>query len=541
MVNENSEVLLSAPPIETLFARDTTSPWPEEILGDPDIIAQTRLRQQLHTFLTTLFETAPDPMIETPNIELSALLADFLDKDPHHRRLILYLPFELIPTSTLRSEHFVASYMRCWRELLKESDVRANFVDGNILEPELAPYGQRVVNKAAHLIPHLIRKGFISEAEVITLRNNTSDAILKEGIDDALSALSLPLFLDDISKTEIIPTSLDELSQKIEYEMKKIAMRRVLDDSRNMPYARVVWEEKDRKEKLVAVCADTMAHMIRMGSITTDEALSFLSRYTSSGIEHILIRWIHMGILPEERLRAFDIELPRLDARFSCTGRLAEEIRGFKESILSIIQDTEFAGLIYPVAIFFGSRLKGYAAQDADLDVAVFVKPDVPYEERLRIQRILAEIFKKKNVDGKVVEFWLTADGQGYTIRDFPNPDILLADSTWIHILFAGVWLGEKRTLEELHNKLLSGFLYSKNKTIEGRDARTLWLHNVEREVLQYRLMHKGYQRLFAPRGGISPKAKQLDPQSMFWDSGYRRLATTLFISRVFLPQLKTS
>ena len=191
MLNKTTEIVLVAPPIETLFMRSSGSPWSIEILENQDIIAQTTLRQRLHTKLTALFEATPNPTTEILDLEFCKLLANFLEEDPHHRRLILYLPFELIPPRTLQTEHFFTSYMRCWRELLQESDVRANFVDGNILEPELAPYGQKMVKKAAHLIPQLIRKGFISEAEIVALTNNTLDTTLKESIADALSTLSL--------------------------------------------------------------------------------------------------------------------------------------------------------------------------------------------------------------------------------------------------------------------------------------------------------------------------------------------------------------
>ncbi len=538
MPTKSSEIIITAPAIETLFTRDEKSLWPKEILNNQTLVTQTALRQKLYSALTTLFEKTPHPTTEIFDSELFDLLADFLDADPHHRRLILYLPFELIPLRTPQSERFILSYLQHWRELLAESDVRANFVDGNILEPELAPHGQRMVKKAAHLIPYLIKKGLISLSEVKEIRDNTLDAILKESIEDAISP---SLLLENTCQIKAVPLSLDELSETITYELKKIAMRAALDHSRKMPYARVVWEQKDREEKLISLCADNIAQMIRTCSITEKEGISFLLPYAHETIDHILIRWVHMGILPEEYLHTLNITLPKLDAFFLETNSLGCEIEEFRTSIQSIVTSPKCSKLLYPTAIFFGSRLKGYALKDADLDIAVFVKPDVPLEERPRIQRMLMEMFKSKKIDGKIVEFWLTTDENGYTIRNFPNPDILLADSTWIHIPFAGVWLGEQEALKELHHNLLSGFLRSKDKIINRYDARTLWLRNIEREVLQYRLMHKGYHRLFPVIQSALLNTKQVDPQSAFWDSGYRRLATLLFITRVFLPQLEIS
>ena len=170
----------------------------------------------------------------------------------------------------------------------------------------------------------------------------------------------------------------------------------------------------------------------------------------------------------------------------------------------------------------------------------MFIRPGISLKERGEVQQILAQIFSSEKIGGKVVEFWLEATGNELLIRDFPNPDVFLADSTWVHLLFCSVWLGTTDALKELYAKLLPGFLYSTGKTFMERDIRTLSLEEIEREVLQYRLMHKGYRRFFPPQGGINYSgAERLDPTSCFWDSGYRRLATKLFVSRVFLPQLK--
>jgi hypothetical protein len=58
----------------------------------------------------------------------------------------------------------------------------------------------------------------------------------------------------------------------------------------------------------------------------------------------------------------------------------------------------------------------------------------------------------------------------------------------------------------------------------------------MERDTLLYRLMHKGYEQFFPRFGGDEDYANRVDGESMFWDSGYRWLATRLFVNRVFLP-----
>src|SRR6185295_13438322 len=117
--------------------------------------------------------------------------------------------------------------------------------------------------------------------------------------------------------------------------------------------------------------------------------------------------------------------------------------------------------------------------------------------------------------------------------------DSAMGDSTLTHVLFEGAWGGNKNTIRELYEKLLVDYLYSKGKTVLQHDARTFWLKEIERDTLQYRLMHKGYARFFPKQGGIdTDHSSGIDSNSAFWDSGYRRLASKLFIDKVFLPQL---
>lgn len=624
---EGSRVLLVAPAMESLFARNINSPWPSAILDHPVIVWQVGAQKVLHEKIEELFQILPDPTIgiETavdtgmlaPQVaaEFFDLLAGFLDADPLARRLILYFPFELIPSRDWRIGHeylrsavgrFVRAYMDRWRDLLEETDVRANFSDGNILEPELAPNGQPLVRKVAHLIPHLVQKGLVSISEMISLLDHADD-ILHASIVDALPALVSQGSMGRATYEEILRShglpmlSLDApvkpvkeirqdlvavLPDEIESELQKLDMREALDHSRGMPPARVAWERRDNEDRLISAYAAGIAQMITDDRIEYRDILSLLVRskdvlrlavmrgvgYAVEGLaytdharavrvcddfvgliqedwlraqnicdelEGILARFANLGIITEATLAKFGFELPKLDAEFSPTGMLASEIRGFSHAIDSIADDPEYSKLFYPVAFFFGSRLKGYAKRNADLDMAVFVRPGAAEHERPEIRRILAELFPSEKIDGKIVEFWLESEGERLRVRDFPDPDVFLGDSTWIHLLFGSVWLGREDALKELYAKFLPGFLDSSGKTLMGHDARMVWLEELERDVLQYRLMHKGYRRFFPPVGGIDRfKAKGLDPESVFWDSGYRRLATKLFVSRVFLPQL---
>ncbi|MBI4120765.1 MAG: nucleotidyltransferase domain-containing protein, partial [Parcubacteria group bacterium] len=599
----STKIVMTAPAVETLFARDRGSPWPDIVFDDPNAVRQTEVRQALHTKLEEVFERIPNPTtdllvaVEKRSVEPEAatelydLLTAFLDADLHHARLVLYLPFEVLPSRShlvtspalkSASDRFARSYMRCWRTLLEVTDVRANFDDGNILEPELAPNGQPMVRKAAHLIPQLVRKGLIEISEVTEIMENASDDILKGSIADALQVLALDGAKTKDDTKEAPPlNSPENLPEELAFEVQKLDMREALDTSRGMPRARVAWERRNNADMLIERYAKRIAQAFAIDRMVWEDFPPLLSddnavvclaamrgiRFAVEGLresdrvkairlcekfntyirldmpnildfsdelESLLAHWAYLGFIHKEAdLRRFGFRSPKLDVRFLETDPLATELKEFNDVIQFIASDPECSRLLYPVAIFFGSRLKGYAKKDADLDAAVFVRPGIAKSEREKVRGILARIFGGERIGGKVVEFWLKEEGQGLGIRDFPNPDVFLADSTWVHLLFGSVWLGSEGAIKELYERLLPGFLYSEGKTFEGRDIRKLCLDEMEREVLQYRLLHKGYRRLFPPplykegEGVVGP-----NPASTFWDSGYRRLATKLFISR---------
>src|SRR3990167_7772515 len=107
----HTTILVAAPPpIEALLSVELkNSLWPKEIREDPGITAQAKMRRTLFAELDAVFRQIPHAAMEgTEAIELGKIdpetvarlygsLADFLDADPYHRRLVLYLPFELIP------------------------------------------------------------------------------------------------------------------------------------------------------------------------------------------------------------------------------------------------------------------------------------------------------------------------------------------------------------------------------------------------------------------------------------------------------------
>jgi len=199
-----------------------------------------------------------------------------------------------------------------------------------------------------------------------------------------------------------------------------------------------------------------------------------------------------------------------------------------RKMLIAIESNPELSRFLYPVFLVYGSRLKGYGQQKADIDLGVFVRPGISFAERKEMQALFKENFVHEKIQGEVIEFWLEE-----------KEDVKIGKEGWAHILLGASWEGDKEIIRELQKKLLISYMQDSGKEINGREAHSVYLEELERDTLQYRLMHKGYEQFYPPYGGIhTPHSDEIDGESMFWDSGYRQLATRLFINQVFLPKI---
>ena len=414
-------------------------------------------------------------------------LIEVLESDPYNKRLILYFPFELIPQipSEKRSEEletisrkFISTYMDLWYQLLSTNDVRANFIDGDVLEIDLRTKPLERVTKVAHLIPILVRKGLISIDQISKLIEDNPGTTLQQSIVE-----TLPVLVD-----------MNLLSK---HDMENILQTNHLEITKRQP---------------VVLSEDKITEARRKWLKEKDEPI----------------------VITDKRPDQLDMPFVQREET------LRDDISIIKSAMESIKSNPELNSILYPVSILFGSRLKGYGADNADLDVAIFIKPGISAQQKEGVQSLITDTFSHSKIQGKVFEFWLEEKDGELEIINFPNPDTNIGDNTCTHILFEGAWVGDESATKELYEKLLPGYLYSKGKDIRGKDARKIWLEEMEKDTLQYRLMHKGYGRFYERQGGIKTEhSDQIDGDSMFYDSGYRRLATKLFLSKVFLPQLE--
>ncbi len=442
--------------VDSLLYGKQSSFIPQDILENSILKKQAALRRKL-LFLIQLWLQTKGVMSNSQLTAFYKALSAVLESDPYNRRMLLYLPFEFLPNADFHSEseelneeikNFVSVYMKHWHELLSVHDVRANFVDGDILESDIAAQSFPRVSKAAHFIPILLKKKYLDMNDIIAMMKNCNDDVLKESIADALPKLRQSLNI--IQKTH----------------------RQKRSELGTVSAARLAWEA---------------------------------ARYD------------------KEQYSAYTA----ID--------LIQETLAIAAMAINIQSNALLSKKVYPVAIFYGSKVKGYALQNADTDIAIFIKPGTSFQDRTAIQDELKNIFNTEAIRGKAVEFWLD---EKLAIQDMPQCDQQLGDSMLSHVLLQGIWTGDKATVQKLQHSLLPYFLYSKNRKYGSHCARRIWLEGMEANMLQYRLLHKGYNRFHAAQDNPDIEHLPLLDPGTFWDPGYRMLAVELFLKKVFLPQL---
>jgi len=177
--------------------------WPNKIITK-EFLNQLESRKELNERLDAVLSGLPKPdmplqetisqnyLTENKVIDLYASLSDLLEKDSDYERIILYLPFEFLPDTSDKNssekfsseaQRFKTAYMSAWNNLLSTQDVRANFVDGDVLEVESRKGDLPRVVKAAHLIPKLVEKGFLDIERVFELMEQSDDETLKQVFD----------------------------------------------------------------------------------------------------------------------------------------------------------------------------------------------------------------------------------------------------------------------------------------------------------------------------------------------------------------------
>ena len=614
----------------------TVKVWPKSITASKVFWKQTEQRKILLDRLNEIINYLPRPDIsletaikqeyinEEQVAKLFTSLSDLLEHNQEYKRLILYLPFEFLPSKTWHPskrilqqtlDRFKRIYLKAWKDLLLVQDVRANFLDGDVLEIEQRIGDLPRVVKAAHLIPKLIENGLIEVKDIVTFMEESNDQTLRDSIVATLPVLadlcliteeefefmekSTDYYISSIAR--IIQTDMYIKDRKIKVAPRTTVLSFVQEEIikeflridttiySDITEKRRNWLKESKKQKAIETLAEIVSTAAIEDDITSESITKFLDQEINIASIQVLIEGIrkaiefmasidlnralkiyeqyrdtmlrlwkndndqinetlsktfrhlyHLRIIDNEQLARLNIVIPKLAGPFSENLKLIKkEVCDIQEMTTLIKSDPELSQLIYPIVLVFGSRLKGYGAQNADIDLGVFVRPGISFDNRAKLQDLLKKHFVHEKVQDKIVEFWLEEKDGIIQVRDFNDLDVSLGESSWTHVLFGSAWIGDKKTIYDLLEKLLVPYLYDTDKVIYGLNARRLYLEELEKDTLQYRLMHKGYEQFFPQYGGINTlHAGGIDDKSMFWDSGYRQLATKLFVSKVFLPKI---
>ncbi|MPN08118.1 hypothetical protein SDC9_155396 [bioreactor metagenome] len=219
---------------------------------------------------------------------------------------------------------------------------------------------------------------------------------------------------------------------------------------------------------------------------------------------------------------------------------LSTEIEKLKGILTEMKSNPDLSKSVLPIILIGGSKIKGYGESTSDTDISIFIKSEVSELDRTQIREILLKILDKYNFDCKPTEFWLIEQGNKLKINDDLKKDHWTAESDWVHVLLNSFWLGDRAEINELRTKLLPSFFEMTNETKHNHPIRELYFENMEKDLLQYRLMHKGYERNFSTIQNPYKNEMSIDGTSAFWNSGFRRLATRLFVNNIFLPKLES-
>ncbi|MFZ2205103.1 MAG: hypothetical protein WAV23_00730 [Minisyncoccia bacterium] len=642
---ESTDITVFPPAEESLLYPDQeNSIWPDNIKNNQELKLQIEKRRELSSELDSLFNLVPHANVEISQaVDTNLLdakkaasiynkLSSFLESEEENSRIVLYLPFELIPAKTWQpkseelkeaKDRFLDIYLKKWKEMLSVQDVRESFNNGDIPEKEIQTKPLTKVTKAAHFIPLLVEKNIISAEEVIGMIENSKDETLRESITDTIPVLADMNLLsqeniaqmskstdtlvcnmaiivkDNLAKKELPKAEttpllhdkiwLDSLVPEIKKNLSEINDS-FLEKKDKIPEARATWEKQIEEGKIIEKYSNEISIGLSDKSLSINDLQEFIdsNKETSfaltvisgikktieesaekdpenakgkyielgpllekmwntndpeilSALEGVFSQLAVLGVVDNTYLEKLGTKIPKLDANFSTKKiELQKDIKDVSSMASLIESNKELSKFLYPILIMYGSKIKGYDTRNADIDIAMFVKPGTEMSDREHIQKIFSETISHEKMKNNPLEFWLKEKRDELEIEDFLSSDQSLGDSRLAHVLFEGVWCGSNKITKELYEKLLSGYLYSKDKKINDIDARKIWLKALEHDTLQYRLMHRGYSHFYPKQGGINTEhSNEIDSQSTFWDSGYRRLATKLFIDKVFLPQLE--
>lgn len=579
---------------------------PYEIRMDPSFLRQIESRKKLIHAYAGYIENQKN--LDFRQVLCKELSSTF-DTDPEFARAALYIPFSLLPDinsdQKQEVEPFISSFKRAFISLLDHTDFRADFMDGDILEPELrgGELPDQIV-KAPHLLPWLISRGIFSQGEVLSIIENAQNPVLVQALVDVIpvlyrdSLLNEDIFtvlktsnheafrklLPQIQEMEIVPKKQPisehtpkEIIASFSHTYKAMTTRIT---SASSSENRKVWQMEVQSERLSDEFAYRLAPHVdaTLDSATLDTLLvqndpprvcliinalrikagmefeteGNITEHTQQLIDHTLVK-ISRNENKEvsqalnkllQYSHHYGVNVPSPEMPQFAQSEETLRTKNYFESLTScarfIEEDPTLSQYLYPAVVSLGSHAKGYAKEGSDTDMCVFVKAVTQESDRETIHKKLEGMSSILGIYGSCMEFWIEENENGISFKNYENPDQHRGDSLLTHP-FTGEWVGNLDVTKKLRQSLMKMYMKDGNKVITGHIAKEAWLHDIEHNMLQYRLMHKGYASHVPPEKSKSDYDDfSIDGKSIFYDDGYRKIAFDIYLKKAFLPVVRS-
>lgn len=151
------------------------------------------------------------------------------------------------------------------------------------------------------------------------------------------------------------------------------------------------------------------------------------------------------------------------------------------------------------VVLLGGSRLKGYGRADSDLDFYTITNNT------------------NLHIDG---------------ITTIPREEFYKNPSSVAHEMFNTLMIGDPERIQKLQQELAPVYFCE-----DDRQTRKWSTERLEQDLLEYRLLQKGYARLCPDTNPEYKKYTQMDGQSAFYETGFRVIATKIYANSIFIPR----
>lgn len=442
--------------------------------------------------------------------DLYASLVELLGLDIHDR-FVLYCPSYLIPNARdyknygSECEEFCYHFMAAWYHLLEEDDYRHTFIDGDVPDDQIELIERTgIVRQAAFLAPMLESKGWVTKNRL------GSDPILRKSLklaySDDYGLLDYHNNRRSLNDTSNNPARIKWLAWEKKRFQNNIIGGIISQDLEKPEDFAVINYDQDIKNNAIRCLIErqTTASIHQAQSTYFKFRDYLLQQDMSDSLMHLLLRLRSANVISDFELSLFQLKYPNL------TKNLHENLLPWCDKINHLLEEARILNdLVYPVIAVYGSQLKGYGRIDGDLDFAVFVKPGAAFvESREVIDKVFSETPTK---------FYLSEEKGDLRIQPTWSNGPYGAPSD-AHVLFNSCWYGDDGDVSQMRERLLRPFIAEPNFAL-----RRLWLSEIERDLLCYRLLHRGFSFVHKPNSWV------------FLDDNYRTIACELYVRYVHL------